>query len=837
MPRATYTPGAPATAGPLAAERVLDLSTDVAGAYCAKLLGDLGADVVKIEGPDGDPTRALGPFPPAGADPEAGALYLYLHTSRRSVVLDRASEAGRETLRRLVATHDIVVVDGTVADLARQGPTLDELHEWNPRAIVTTISGFGSEGPYAGYRSTHLITCALGGWASVCGLPGRPPVQAGGRLTETVSGAYAAAAVLGAVEGRARHGRGDHIDVSAWEAAITCAMGPTFNYELLDILETHHSDYMTGPSFNLPCKDGYVGINVLTERQWETLCLFVGRPDMADDPRFGGYFGRLDHIDEIRGALTEALADRTAEEIFTEGQDWRLPFGLVVSPSGALDLPAHGERGYLVEHEHPGVGTIRTPRVPFLMGATPAVPGRPPRLGEHTDEVLAELDAPAVPVTPARPGTATGTDAHPFAGLRVVDLTMFMSGPLVTLLAGDLGADVIKVEAVQRLDGWRGVGRLGERPWENSGMWNWINRMKRGVTLNLADPRGAELLAELVATADVVIENYTPRVMANFGLDYDQLRAVKPDLIMLSLPGFGSEGAWRDYAAFAWTTEQMSSICHLTGYPDSGPLFTGTTCGDPLAGLMGAMALFSAVNHRRRTGEGQHIDLSQTETATSFVGDALVAAQVTGTDPMRAANANPHMAPHGIYPCRDERWAAIACEDDEAWRALWTELDGEGALPYPTLAERLAAVDELDALLAAWTADRDADEIMHGLQARGIAAAAVMNGKHLLADRHLAQRGFFLVQDRAEIGETHYLSEPFRLRDAELPEPRRAAYLGEHNAEVLGGILGVSPERLAELDRDAVTGTAPLGFVRPDPARTTHRPAHTRARADVQEPA
>lgn len=790
MPRATYSPTATGPA-PLTAERVLDLSTDVPGAYCAKLLGDLGASVVRVEGPD-DRLRAHGP------------LHLYFNTSKRSVL------ARPGLVERLVARYDIVITDGTVADLARRGPALDDLHRWNPRAIVATISGFGSDGPYSGYRAPHLITCAAGGWASTCGLPGREPLQAGGRLTETVSGAYAAAAVLGAVEGRARHGRGDHVDVSAVEAALTCTMAPTFNWELLGTLDTHHSDYMTGPSFNLACRDGHIGINVLTERQWETLCLFVGRPDLLEDPRFTDYFGRLEHLDEIRSAVSAAVADRSARDIFAEAHEWRLPFGLVVTPTQALDLTCHAERGYFVEHPHPVAGSIRTPRVPFLMGATPSIPTPPARLGEHTDEVLAELETPVATAPPI------GGVQHPLHGLRILDLTMFMSGPLVTLIAGDLGADVIKIEAIQRLDGWRGVGRSGDRPWEGSGLFNWINRNKRGITLNLADPRGTELFCELVATADVVIENYTPRVMANFGVDYDRLREIRPDLIMLSMPGFGSAGSWRDNAAFAWTTEQMSAICALTGYPDDLPLFTGTTGGDPLAGLMGVLALLSAVNHRRRTGEGQHIDLSQTETATSFVGHTLVEAQLTGRDPLRAANTDPRMAPHGIYPCRDGRWIAIACEDDDAWAALWRAIRGDGEVPHPTLAHRLDASTELDELVGGWTASQDAGQLAHALQAAGVAAAAVADGRDLLGDRHLAARDFWEVQDRAGIGPVHYFKEPFRYRDAVLPEPRRTAYLGEHNAEVLGGLLGVSDERLAELERDGVIGTAPVGWVAPD---------------------
>ena len=271
-------------------------------------------------------------------------------------------------------------------------------------------------------------------------------------------------------------------------------------------------------------------------------------------------------------------------------------------------------------------------------------------------------------------------------------MTMFQAGPMVTLMASDLGADVIKIEAIQRLDGWRGSGTGGGRPWENSGLFNWVNRGKRGITLNLTDPRGPALVRQLVATADAVVENFTPRVMGNFGLDYKSLRAITPDLVMLSMPGFGGTGSWRDYAVFAWTTEQMSTICHLTGYEDGGPMLTGTTCGDPLAGLMGAVALLSALHHRRLTGEGQHVDLSQVEACTSFMGDLLIEAQLTHADPGRHGNRSTTMAPHGIYPCRDDRWVAVACRDDEEWRALATAMGIIGtALPHPTTEARVAA--------------------------------------------------------------------------------------------------------------------------------------------------
>jgi crotonobetainyl-CoA:carnitine CoA-transferase CaiB-like acyl-CoA transferase len=308
--------------------------------------------------------------------------------------------------------------------------------------------------------------------------------------------------------------------------------------------------------------------------------------------------------------------------------------------------------------------------------------------------------------------------------------------------------------------------------------------------------------------------------MQNFGLDYARLQEINPDLIMVSMPGVGMTGPSRDFAAFAWTTEQMSTITHLTGYAGGDPLFTGTTCGDPLAGLMGALAMFAAVNHRRRTGEGQHIDLSQVEASTTFVGEYLVEAQVTGVDPTRRGNANAWMAPHGTYPGTDDRWIAIACADDAMWQALWTAIgspspEPDGTAPFATLDQRHAAAAQIDEWLTTFTAQHDPRRLMHVLQDQGVAAGAVLDGRDLLEEPHLRDRAFFVELDRDEIGMKHHLEEPFRLRDTPSRAHRRTAYLGEHNRDILCGELGVSDDEYDKLEVDDVIGTWPAGIPRP----------------------
>src|SRR5579859_1432915 len=802
-------------AAPLAGLNVLEIAQDIAAPFCAKLLGDLGADVVKVEPPHtGDRSRALGPFPGGRADAERSAAFFYFNTSKRSVTLDLNNEHGAAQLARLVRRYDVVIAGETEGQLAQRGIGFDQLRAWNERVILTTVSGFGSHGPRAGYAWSHLIACAAGGWARTCGLPDREPLQAGGAITETLTGAYAAVATLLAVLGRNLHGRGEHVDVSAQQATLAAALFPTLRYEYLGDLPVRDSSHGPGPSFMLPARAGYLGVNVLTAAQWQLLCDFLGRPEILSNLRYAGR-ERVRKAAEIRELFAQAVRDRDAEEVFHEGQAWRIPLGLVPSMAEITALPPHRERGFFVELEHPLAGTVAVPGLPFKSTATDARPFRPPLLGEHTDQVLEQLEAQPDGGTATVAAKAGAVLPAPLHGLKIIDLTMFFSGPLATQIAGDAGADVIKVESVQRIDGWRASAATGvERPWEWSPNFNWVNRNKRGITLNLADPRGAALLKRLAADADVLIENYSPRVMGNFGLTYETLRAINPRLIMLSLPGFGGDVSWRDYVAFGMSTEQMSGISHLTGYAGGPPLFTGMNGGDPFVGLIAATALLSALHHRRRTGEGQHIDLSQVEACTLFVGDAVTGWTLAGFDPGRTGNAHPRHAPYGIYPCRDDGWIAIECQTDTQWQTL-AGLIGQpewGAEPSPfsTAAGRLRQRAAIDAAIAEWTRPRQHLELMDALQAAGVPAGAVLSGPELLSDPQLAARGGFIKQDRPGVGIKHYPSQPYRFRFAAPPPERRAPLLGEHTAEVLGERLGIRAEALAALELDDVIGTVPI---------------------------
>ena len=784
---------------------VLDISEGIAGPFCAKLLSDMGADVVKVERPgSGDSSRQTGPFLNELADLEMSPSFFFLNTGKRSIELDIYDEGSKSTLHQLIKKFDVVISSETDSALENHDLGFESLRTINPKVILTTVTGFGSFGPHSNYQSSHMISCAVGGWAQLCGTPDREPLQAGASVTQTLTGAYASVATLLAIQGRNSHGNGDHVDVSAQESVLAGAQMPTLFYEYDGLTPERYSSVGSGAggAFMLPTSDGYIGLNALTAPQWVMLCDFLGRRDIAENPYYQGVSWRNpDHrVEEIRAIFQEALKDRTAEELFHEAAAWRVPFGLVPTLSDLFELPPHKERGFFTELVHPTAGPVSIPGIPFKTTAGELKIERPPLLGEHTDEILSEVANASVDTAGARP--SGNVNALPLTGLRVVDLSMFFAGPVGAQILADAGAEVIKVESVQRIDGWRGAAADSgsELPsWESSPYFNWVNRSKKDITLNLTDPRGQDILKELVRQADVVIENYTPRVMANFGLTYDVLKEIKPDLIMLSLSGFGADNSWSDYTAFGMSTEQFSGVSHLTGYADDAPLFTGMTGGDLYSGVIGAWGLLSALNHRTLTGEGQHIDLSQIEACNLYLGDLMTTWSLSHVDPGRMGNSRFSEIPQGIYPCANNRWIAISCATKEQWNVFMDEL---GIVDWTT--------DTIHDEIRAWTASKDHIELMDYLQTLGIPAGAVMNGPELLADKHLRERDAFILQDRPILGEKHYPGQPYQFKFTERVTNMRAPFLGEHTEEILLDLVGLEAEQLRELYDDDVIGTVPI---------------------------
>jgi crotonobetainyl-CoA:carnitine CoA-transferase CaiB-like acyl-CoA transferase len=417
---------------------------------------------------------------------------------------------------------------------------------------------------------------------------------------------------------------------------------------------------------------------------------------------------------------------------------------------------------------------------------------------------------------------AADESAGALAGVRVIDLSKMWAGPALTELLGNMGAQIIKVEAVQSPDLWRGGGarlvlkRDGSAPtYETSPVFNAVNRNKYGITLDLTQQPGRELLTRLVALADIVVENYPPRVMKKFELDYDSLRRVRPEIIMISLPALGGTGPWKDFIGFAYPTEQFAGYPHLTGYPDSGPMLWGSAGADAFAGLTGAVAVLAALEQRRRTGVGQFIDLSQVETLAAWHGQPMIDYCWNKRLPARTGNRSRSMAPHDCYRCSGpDRWLVIAVEDDEQWQALCRVLDRPdlaSRAALATLAGRLASQDEIDAAITAWTCGLDHCEAAQRLQSGGVAAAPVLEGGELLEDPHLQARGFIEWHVREWIGNRAYTGMWAKFSRTPGTIRRPAPLFGEHNEQILRGLLGLSAAQMKELEQAQVIGKVPQG--------------------------
>lgn len=404
----------------------------------------------------------------------------------------------------------------------------------------------------------------------------------------------------------------------------------------------------------------------------------------------------------------------------------------------------------------------------------------------------------------------------PLHGVRVLDLTMAWAGPYATRLLADMGAEVIKVEAVNNWDlirSFTGQRPTVERVWDKSPYFNHLNRNKYGCVLDLSDPKGRELVLRLVAISDVVIENFRAEVMENLSLTYDVLAEANPEIIAVSMPGHGKSGPERDFIAYGTNVEQLSGLCHLTGYADGPPQKTGISYGDPMGGIAAAAAVAMALWDRRRSGRGQYIEIAQRENLINVIGEQVVGYAMTGREPPRRGNRHSSMAPHGCYPCRgDDQWLTIACEDDAQFTALcgvmgWPELAAD--VRFADVVSRYRNQDALDELISEWTREQAKAAAAEALQAVAVPASPVQSVPEVFADAQLRARGFYESVSHSLAGVWEVECPHWRMSESpghvRLPAPA----FGEHNGYVLGELLGLSGEEIAALEAEGITGTVP----------------------------
>ncbi|MFF5494404.1 CoA transferase [Streptomyces aquilus] len=762
-----------------AALRVLDL-TDELAFQGARLLVGTGADVVRIE-------------PGTDLTPAARAHW---HAGKRWVHVD-----GLEELDRLAAAADIVLESGPVARL--RGLRADGSSRW-PHAVHVVVTPFGLTGPRRDWIGDDLVLASAGGMTWLGGRPDGQPKPPPREQALQTAGAHAAIGALLAVVS----GTPQLVDVSVQEAvaatletaALTWIHAGRFPVRSAGVYE--HVAHRIFEAADGYVAGGYSGSN----RMWTDLLAWMAERGEAGDllaERWQDAAFRWRQRAHVDALVQRFAAGQPAAELAAEARARSLPWAEVVPAGRLTGNPQLRDREALVTITGEGLPDGGVEDVGFPWAALPrpvvlpalheAAPGASPWRG---------TGAPRVRSAGER------VKSKALEGVRVLDLTWVLAGPYVTKQLGEHGADIVKIESRHRQDPTRFAPSMHLRPGsdpDDSGYFLNFNRNKRGVALNLRTEEGRRLLRGLVPHCDVVVENFSPGVLARWGMDYASLRELNPDVVLVSMAGVGQTGPWRNAVTFADTLAAMSGLSSETREPGGPP--QGLTFG--LGDMIAANSAVLAVLDLLARGRGGHVDLSQLEAMAAAMGPAVLEPVLdTGTPDPRTAdhpNRSPDAVPHGVYPAAGgDRWVAVSVTDDAQWQALAKLAD----LPCADgdLRARRAREDDIDAALAAWTSGHDGHELAALLQGAGVAAAVVATGRDLVeADEQLAARGFYPLLDHPLTGPVRHEGIVARLTATPGELDRPAPLLGEHTHEVLRELLGLSDQQLAALAAEGVT--------------------------------
>lgn len=796
--------------------RVLELA-DRSAALAGRVLADLGAEVILVEPPGGGSLRHEAPFLGDLTDPERGFAHLYLDTNKRSVVLDLDDEAGRTGFRQLVRSADVVLDTRPPGWLDQRGLGHADLRGLNPRLVQCSVTPFGLTSPWRHYKANDLIAGAAGGLIQVSGSPEGVPMQGGAHPSYIMAGLAAASAILIALhqrdltgDGAGATGCGVHIDLSMQEATALAVMQTAYPAQW-----PWHRRIPARPGLSsaMPCRDGkYVSLLVRPDRFREFLAwgdeVGIDHGMTLDDWRWA----RLDapRKDNPVTALTLKLGEALTRDQFLAGA---LKADIICLP--VLDFPdLENEEQYRVNGQFFSLehGPLESPlgyvRSPVDAMADGVAFRRAPMLGE--DQALLHTLAPLPdPVDTASRSLTTPDPAEALAGLRVVDFGWVLAAPIGTRLLASFGAEVIRVESSGKPDSMRSQpGPDGKPHADLGGLYNSVNAGKKSFTVDLTRPEGMALVKALIATADVVINNFRPGVMERMGLGYRDLKALKPDIVLLHLPGAHRVGPWARHPSTGNILMAASGFNMLTGFEGERPRGIGVAFPDFTSPHLLVTTVLAAVRQRARTGVGQELHLTQLSAMLSLLGAEWMAFKATGRQPARNANRSPNCCPHGVYPAAitddgsPDAWVALAVSGDDEWTALCRLMEREDLLSDPrfaSLALRKSHEDELDAVVAAWTRQRDKWANTTRLQAAGIAAAPVEHLRDMLEnDPQLP--GHYQTVRQPEAPEIDIVidREAARWVGRELVL-RRAPVLGEHNPYVVQDLLGRSDEAFAEL--------------------------------------
>ena len=773
--------------------RVVELAESVAGEYCGKLLADFGAEVIKVEAPGcGSPTRAMAPILANNAGCEGSALFAYLNTNKQSVVLDLGSAADLEVLHQIIGGADAVVED-------RATPW----SERHPNTVFCSITPFGQgvAPEFENAKSINVFHASGWGYHTPSHAdPDKPPLQGPGRfLADYEAGLDAALCVAAALFGRLHTGQGEFIDIS--EHAVLASRADSILGRFITgevTVDGTRNDYdQAGPAAFFACADGFVYLYMTSRAHWLGVKNLMGRPEWLDafDDDWLEFSVTPDKVAAFRRGFAAWVRDLAKEDAADEAQRLGVP---LVPVNGAADLrhsPQYRHRGFFQAVSHPVLGAAAYPTVPYALSASPAeITSAAPTLGQHTALVLDRRNVPRPPpvVRSAQLKRPRDPRGGPLQGVRVVELTKVWAGPYAGKLLAMLGAEVIKVETACNPEEMRAYGGtdINHAPYFLS-----INPEILSIDLDIKSGEDMARLRELIARSDIVINNLRPGAMERQGLGYEQLTAVKADIISVSIKMWGNDGPLGHQTGYAPSFAALAGLASLVGYPGGSPLGTSMRYGDSTVGAAAAYAAVVALLHREVSGEGQFVDVSAVEALSAMIGDCLLEQSLTGKPLGPTGNYHPDMCPHGCYPCSDGSWVTIAVASEAEWRQLCVALDAAALTldpRYATMDERRRNAEALDADVARLTRSHDAEELAHRLRAAGVPAGKSATAIDVIADQRLWDRELYrFVTDHRE-GQRPILGPSWRMARFPARIARGAPDLGEDTEYVLREILGAT---------------------------------------------
>ena len=799
--------------------KILEFGQMVSAPYCGKLLADLGATVIKIEPPEGDPARFFGPFPGNEPHPEKSALFLYNNTNKKSITLDFSKTADIATFRQLVKWADALIDNYPQAVLQAIGMGWEQLKKENPRLVYTSITPFGCTGPNAGFKGGELIASHAGGLANL--LPARSvdiayaPVKLAGFQINYNAGIVAALTTM-AVAGNDNRS-GEHIDISLQETALALVNPLVAGNRYDGSTWSRVPDRPPGMG-RMQTSDGYVVLAAADDHHFKAFRELMGKPEWVASDEWDNRHFRSHHLMDIAARLEAWMLTQKKHDIHHKAAKVGIPVGPLNTVKDVMENAQYQARNFFVPLDHPVAGKLNYPGFPFKSTSMPLeTPNPAPLLGEHNSEIQSTIltASPALHVSDGKEEKKkTGL---PLEGIRVLDFSWVWAGPYACTLLAMLGAEVIKIEGHNRSDLMRRsiVWPLPEpeprmlKPNEGMG-FNAMNLNKKSLTLDLGKPEGVKIALELAAVSDVVIDNMRPNAMVKLGLGYEALRKVKPDIIAVTLSSRGYNGPETDYLGFASIHQSVGGLSYITGHPDDHPTHGTAGDADLMNGISTAFLATAALHYRNKTGKGQFIDYSQCEGVSSLIGELFLGYQMTGEIAERIGNAHPFHAPHGVYKAWGvDRWLAIETHTDEEF-AILCSIMGQPDLAkdprFANMAVRKKNEADLNSIIEAWTKERDRDWMAMTLARAGVAAAPSRNGADLMADPHLKARNAFKTIQHPEVGERKVAIPPWKFTEMAL-NPRYAPLLGEHNLYILEKLLSCDQEQIRKLsEKDIILG-------------------------------